>query len=251
MALPGEQLGLSGRIDLILIGNQCMRYIIIHTVFCFFCFVSFGQSKKSLVDTSKFELDSTLIQNKCKFYFWRGTKDTVRNLLCVERVYKNTHTIIFSDFVHDGDFEIRDVNDDGFADLIHFYHDYDIIHFFNPRTNKFSDNVISMPSETSKIDKNKNIYCGFHETMYGDKYSYSILYKYKDTIPYFFYKLVFVTTKGGYETMDSVKQIKLYKFLNGNYSKLLFIKNIETKNLKNFDYEFYWKKNYMRLLGSN
>ena len=228
-----------------------MRHTIIYISFFFFCFASFGQNKKNIIDTSQFELDTSITQNKCKFHFWKGSTDTTQNKLCIERVYKNKDTIIFNDYISDGEFELFDINDDGFADFITFYHENDIIHFFNPQTNKFNDKVVGMPSERTKIDKKENIYCGFHETMYGDKYSFSVLYKYKDTLPVFFYKLIFITTKEGFESMDKVRQIKLYKFQNNDYLKPVFIENVKTDKPNKFDYELYWRKNYKRLLGSS
>ena len=226
-----------------------MRYIIILS-FCLFCFDSKSQNKNNLVDTTRFELDTSIVQNNCKFYFWKGTSDVTINKLCIERICLSQDTIIFDKYIHNGSYAISDMNDDGFADFITLYHNKDNIHFFDSKINGFEDSTLLMPSEVTKIDKKGNIYCGFNEAMYGEKYSYSILYKFKETTPIFYYKLVFVTTIEGFEPMDKVKQIKLYKFQDNDYSKPVFIENIKTSNPRNFDYESYWKAHLNTFIGS-
>ena len=172
------------------------------------------------------------------------------NLIACQSKEDHQSTISFSDYIKDGEYNVYDVNDDGFADFVTYYHQYAYIHFFIPLRNSFKESEFIMPAEGSTIDKKKHIYCGFHETMYGDKYSYSILFKYKGTIPIFYYKLVFITTKEGYEQMDKVKQIKLYKFQDNDYTKPVFVENLKTNKLRNFDYESYWKAHLNTFIGS-
>ena len=226
-----------------------MRYIIIWYL-CLCCFKSNSQKQYSLIDTTQFEIDTSIEQNGSTYNFWKGPTDSTIYKLCIERVCHNQDTLIFSDYIKDGEYNVYDVNDDGFADFVTYYHQYAYIHFFIPLRNSFKESEFIMPAEGSTIDKKKHIYCGFHETMYGDKYSYSILFKYKGTIPIFYYKLVFITTKEGYEQMDKVKQIKLYKFQDNDYTKPVFVENLKTNKLRNFDYESYWKAHLNTFIGS-
>lgn len=228
----------------------------------FFCMLLFQQGfsqkgKVRLVNPALFYLDTTIIQNNSIFKFWRGIPDTVhtdngqdtmKNKLLIERLTKLKDTILFADYIRDGDYYVGDMNDDGFADFTTFYHDYDEIHFFNPARNNFDAETVDMPNLSAVVDPVRRIYCGYYDAMYGNRYPYSVLYKYKGNTPYFYYQLKFITI-GEYGENDSVTHINLVRFKNGNYDDTFFVKEIKTGKPGNFDYEKYWKQNYKKLLG--
>lgn len=143
---------------------------------------------------------------------------------------------------------VADRNNDGYKDFITNYHDFDVIHFFDIKTNKFKEITVSMPMIFGVLDSTNNIYWGYRESQYADIYDYSILYKYNGFEPYFYYQIKYITKDGSSER-KYVTKLELYKFINGKYDNPVLIKRIKTKNPENFDYKRYWIRHYSQLLG--
>lgn len=91
------------------------------------------------------------------------------------------------------------------------------------------------------LDMAHKIYWGYRDAEYGDPYDYSILYKYKDCKPYFYYQIKYIT-KNAYYGKENAIRIELYKFKDGNYKNPIFVRQIKTSNPGKFDYKKYWIK---------
>jgi len=209
---------------------------------------SFGQLNTNNFDTSSFKLDKKIKQNGSEFLFWKNKKE---NKLIIQRKTKNKDSIICPDFsLNTYGYQLRDVNFDGLKDLVTIHHFYDKIYFFIKSKNDFAEEekAFCMPQEIAIIDTTRKLICGFREALYADDYPYSIIYKYKDTTAYFYFKLVFITN-GKQENLSNIKKIKLYKYKNGDSLKPIFIKDIQFDKTREFDFLKYWQLNYMKLLG--
>lgn len=224
-----------------------------------------AQTTKAILNNGRqFYVDTTITQNKSIFKFWRAAEDTaaensdegdtLRKRLVIERITKTNETIIFNDDIRDGDYLIGDENYDGYIDLITFYHDYNRIHFFDAAKNKFDDEAIQMPP-SEIIDKRRKIFYGSHESMYGNRFAYSVLFRYNGKTPYFYYKLLLVadvakTDEDSYENIDrqDATRVELYRCKNGVYNNLVLVKRIQLKKKGVFDERNYWRVNYKTLL---
>jgi hypothetical protein len=150
--------------------------------------------------------------------------------------------------VTDGIYKVYDANHDGYKDFILYYHDYDVVYFFNKKKNNFNSIPVYVPMILGIVDSSINIYWGYRDAQYSEKYDYSILYKYIGCNPYFYFKIVYRTAREDGDRTHGLK-IELYKFKLGDYKKPVFVKEIKTANPSRFDYKKYWKENYKQLMG--
>jgi len=226
---------------------------------------SYSQTTKAILGNGRqFYVDTSITQNKSVFKFWRAMEDTAAEnsddgdtldkRLVIERVTNAKTAIIFNDDVRDGDYFIDDENADGYADLITIYHEYNVIHFFDVVKNRFDDEPLQMPG-SSLLDKARKIFYGSHESMYGDRFAYSVLFKYNGKTPYFYYKLLLVADvakdEDSYENIDrqDATRVELYRCKNGEYNNLVLVKRIQLQKKGVFDEEKYWRANYKMLLN--
>lgn len=222
-----------------------VRTVISILSLCLFCLSVCGQKK--IVDSKDYRLDKTVKQFKTVFKFWVGKTGSTSEKLIVERIYKKKTAILYNDFIRDGIYNFADMNNDGYRDFITTYHDFDVIYFFNPKTDRFKKNPVYMPLTFGLIDNTEHIYWGYRDAQYAEAYDYSILYRYVGFTPFVYYKLVYKAPEEYSERKD-VNQIELYKFKNNDYAKPIFVRRVKTKNPSKFDYAKFWKANYKRLL---
>jgi len=209
----------------------------------------FSQTKHTLVDTTQFKLDTTIKQNRSVFKFWRGNSDTTWKIIIIERVSKRGDTILYNDRVRDGEYDISDMNEDGFRDFVTYYHEHPAIHFFNPLKNNFDSIAIGWPSSKGSIETTKaTLYYDFNDAIYGSPYANSTLYKYIGKRIYYYYEIKYMTADT-YEGTDSALKVNLYKFKKGEYNDEVFLKEIKTPHPNKFDYAKYWQQHYKQLLG--
>lgn len=206
---------------------------------------TYSQSIKSIFRA--YRLDKTIIQNQSIFKFWVGNSDTNNKVLIIQRIRKQKDTILFNGFVRDAIYDLIDMNNDGYKDFITSYHDYNVIHFFDKKTNDFRNEEIHLPNEFELIDSKQNIYWGYGNAQYAEPYDYSILYSCKNFTPYCYYKIVFKTEEG-YSERNKTVAVELYSFKDGNYNSMGLVKKIKTKKPSMFDYKQFWKANYKKLL---
>ena len=226
-----------------------MRHRIKFIAVLLVCFSSvFIYAQNNVIDTKHFYLDKTVRQNKSIFKFWRGKVDSTHNKLIIERIAKGKDTLLFNDYIRDGIYHMADRNLDGFKDFITYYHDYDEINFFEPKTNGFKVKSVNMPMTFGLVDSSKDIFWGYRDAQYSEKFNYSILYKYDSSTPIFYYKLVFETPEYA-DKNPPTNGVSLYKFENGNYEKQIFLRHINVKNPLKFDYKKFWNLNFKQLLG--
>jgi hypothetical protein len=205
-----------------------------------------GQGRRILKNS--FRLENSVYQNGSTFEFWRGITDSSKSRILIERIKNRADTILFDGFVRDGVYKVNDANKDGYKDFVLYYHDYDAIYFFDKKKNNFSDIPVYLPKNSGVVTLGTNVYWGYRDAQYSEKYDYSILYKYIGCNPYYYYKIVYKTAKEDGDRTHGTK-IELYKFKQGEYEKPIFVKEIKTKNPSRFDYKKYWKENYRQLMG--
>lgn len=209
---------------------------------CLYC-----RAQNPIDNHKNYHLEKTIRQNNSVFKFWRGSLDSTLKKLIIERLYKRTNVILYNNGLNDGIYKVEDRNGDGFKDLITYYHDYDVIFFFDKEKNRFKDTPLYIPITLSLIDSLKKIYWGYRDAQYAEMFDYSVLYKYIGFHPYFYYQIKYITPEG-HSDRNSVTRIELYKFINGNYENSILVKEIKTSNPGKFDYKKYWLKNYKQLV---
>ncbi len=217
---------------------------IIFFLICVLCFNCYAQN--TAPNKTAYRLDKSIRQNNSIFRFWRGFIDSTKNKLIIERITNGKRTILYNDYTRDNLYFVADRNNDGYKDFITNYHDFDVIHFFDIKTNKFKESTVLMPMTFGLLDSTHKIYWGYRESQYADIYNYSVLYKYNGFEPYFYYEIKYITKD---EDSEKVIRIELYKFKNGEYDNLVLIKRIKTRHPENFDYKRYWTRHYSQLLG--
>lgn len=162
--------------------------------------------------------------------------------------------LVFYKYNHYYDLKLKDVNNDGFIDILRQAKWFDEIYLFNPTKNNFIDSVCGERYEdTYLLDTLKNIYCDIHYGKMMCNSIYSFLYTYKNYKKYYLYTLdinncddeefAFITgltlsenIKGQEEEKHIKKEIKLKKRKKIDDNLLFYLQN-------------YWKKNYKKLLG--
>ncbi len=211
----------------------------------------YSQNKHSiLVDKRYFKVDTIIKQNNSRFYFWRGKADTTYKRIIIERISKHSDKVIFDDFIRDGDYDLFDMNDDGFLDFVTYYHDYDQVLFFNPSINRFIDTSIDMPKVVGKIHTPTAIfYYSYTHAAYGDPYPYSTLFKYKGAVPVFMYSLKYITKEMYWDVEGEAEEIYLYQIKNGNLRDSVLVKKISMPSSGKFDHAKFWREHYKQLLG--
>jgi hypothetical protein len=209
-----------------------------------------GYAQKSKINTKIYKLENVIEQNQNKFNFWRGSVDSNWKKIIIEKISNGITSILYDDYVRDGLYEVIDRNGDGFKDFITTYHDYDLIYFFDPKRNRFTDEPLYLPGTWGLLDSSKNIYWGYYDTQYGELYDYSIIYKITGNKVYNYYQLKYITPTG-HQVRTHVTNISVYRFANGDYQKPVLVKIISANNPGKFDYKKYWKENYQVLLSHN
>ena len=109
-----------------------------------------------------------------------GSTEKTKRTLIVERQCKENDTLLYNNFVHDGFYDVIDVNNDGYQDIVTEYHDYNVIHFFDKKINRFKEKAVYMPATSSVIDSAKGLYWSYRDAQYSEHHNYLILYTYKE-----------------------------------------------------------------------
>lgn len=137
----------------------------------------------------------------------------------------------------------KDVNLDGYKDLIWFKKWETEIYLFNPKLKCFEDSSFVHPKIWKVIDEDKKIFCDFWEHWYVEE-SYSELYTFKDGKLKVLFHLKYISDepKG-----TKIKKVILYKISDS--AKDSKVKEIDV-NAEEFDYLSFWKSNYRQLLSS-
>jgi hypothetical protein len=200
-------------------------------------------------------LNKTIKQHNTVFKFWLGKRqdensdnDTIHNLLLVQRVKNGVKEIIFSDYVKDGDFSLEDINNDGFRDLVSYYHDDAVVHLFTPKTNNFLKSQFYLPYDTYLLDTNRLIYWCYKEPDWGPQIPYSTLYSLENYHLHCYYTIKYFR-KDVEDGNSPIISVRLFKIINGDINKQKLIKTFKIDKNKKFDYKSYWKTNYKSLLN--
>jgi len=149
--------------------------------------------------------------------------------------------ITFENLGNHNDYDrTRDVNSDGYNDVILLWKWDTEIFLFNNYSNRFDSVSIRLPDEWELIDTTQKIFCNYWEHEKVSE-SYSDLYTFKGNKLQTLFHLKFIGDKED----EEIKKIVLFKIVNGNKIKL---KESLFKD-DDFDYVEYWLKNYKKLLG--
>jgi hypothetical protein len=162
--------------------------------------------------------------------------------------------LAFYKYNHYYGIKLKDVNNDGYIDILRKSRWFDEIYLYKPTINNFVDSVCGeLFSNSYLIDTLHNIYCDFFE---GKLLCYNInstLYTYRDFHKYSLYKLDLYNCES--EMHEKVTKLIISKAINGNDDNLYKIKTINLKKAifisdkKYFDYIKFWRKRYRKLLG--
>jgi hypothetical protein len=163
-------------------------------------------------------------------------------------IYKNrqwTTNLVFENLGNHNKYDrTKDVNLDGFTDLIWFRKWETEVFLFNPKLRRFEDTSFNHPEIWTLIDKDKKIFCDFWEHFYVEE-NHSKLYTFENNkLKVLFYLKYISDEPRGME----IKKVALYK--NSNSKTEIKIKEIEV-NADEFDYISFWKSNYKQLISSN
>jgi hypothetical protein len=148
---------------------------------------------------------------------------------------------------HQGYDRTKDVNFDGYKDLIWTMEWDTKVFLFNPKLKKFADTSFFHPLQWTLIDKKKKIFCDFWEHWYFSE-NHSKLYTFEGNKIVELYNLEFFSSdpKGELEDRSKlVEKVVLYKVTNGK--KTIKIKEIIVDS-EAFNYLDFWKSSYKELL---
>lgn len=213
---------------------------------CFIITTSIGQATE--INKKEYRLEKVINQNKNVFRFWRGITDSTHNKIIIEKKYKGKNTILFNHFVRDGIYFVEDRNNDGYKDFVITYHYYALVYFFNKKKNQFSKTEEWVELKYGLIDSSKNIFWGYRNSQYAERYDYSLLYDFKRFKHNIYYKIVYKTPDEG-EERKYANKIELYKFKDNEVSNPIFVKVIKSRYPAKFNYKKYWAEHYKVLLG--
>jgi len=162
--------------------------------------------------------------------------------------------LAFYNYNHFSDLILKDVNNDGFLDILRQTKWYEEIYLFNSKANNFIDSVCGNRYEdTYLLDTVKNIYCDifYGKMMCNDINTY--LYTYRNFNKYYLYKLDIENCDD--EEHEFITGLTLLKNIKGQEELNYIEREIKFKKKKKIDDNLmfylhnYWKKNYKKLLG--
>lgn len=152
-------------------------------------------------------------------------------------------------------FTLKDINNDGFKDLVREKHFDAEVYFFNPAINNFIDSVgCDINYDIHLIDSERHIYCDFQEYRGNCENIHTTLYtiiNFKKTILYVA-ELINCNSKG---EQIPVTTIMLHKFNNtatNVWEKVatIHLKTPLDQNKENyFNNKAFWLKRYKKLMG--
>ena len=154
-----------------------------------------------------------------------------------------------------GSFKFKDVNNDGFIDIVRDMYFDSEVYLFKPAINNFIDSVCGILNyNIVLLDTIKNIYCDFQELRQNCGNISSTLYTFKN---YSKYNLFYLELRNcnGYDNHKKIHELVLSKCIDGSLDNLKKIKkyklqkSIPINAAKYFNNKEYWKKKYKQLLG--
>ena len=161
----------------------------------------------------------------------------------------------FQSINHHGCVEFKDVNNDGFIDLVMGSRFDTEVYFYNPAIHNFIDSVCcNINDDVYLIDTVRHIYCDFQSLKSMCGQLTSTLYTIKKFEKRVLFHLELVNCDKNREEIQ-IKKLILSKCINGNEEKLEELQTIhlkkpldqETENY--FDNKAFWMKRYKKLLG--
>ena len=184
--------------------------------------------------------------------------DTIFPQIAIIQKYHNKKwcdRLSFETLNHFSDFKLKDVNNDGYADLVRNTSFYKEVYFYNPTINNFIDSVCcKINYDIHLIDSARHIYCDFQEGRFHCGQIHSTLYSIVNFRKKVFYDLELFNCDTAREYCD-IKTLILSKCINYNEYKT---EELETIHLKKpldeekdhyFNNKAFWQKRYKKLLG--
>ncbi len=200
------------------------------------------------IDTSQYKFDKSFTQQGFQFKFWKGSTHNTLYEVLLERVSKNSDTIIVMQPGLNGHYYISDKNGDGLKDFCTNYHGHAIIYLYNSSTHLFENDPVRLPEITGLVDSSRKIFWSLFEAQYTEKFNYSRLFKYNGNYTEDLYELKLISEE--YADLKEVTKIELYKVVhNGENEELVFVRQIKTNSPGIFNYKSFWKQQYKALLG--
>jgi hypothetical protein len=168
----------------------------------------------------------------------------------IVEIYKNKQWITNFQFEslagHEGYDRTKDVNFDGYKDLIWTMEWDTKVFLFNPKLKKFADTSFTHPHKWALIEKKKKIFCDFWEHWYFTE-NHSKLYTFEGDKLVVFYYLDFFSNDPKGELEDESKLVEKVVLYKVNGKKSIKIKEIIVDS-EVFNYLDFWKSNYQELL---
>jgi hypothetical protein len=139
----------------------------------------------------------------------------------------------------------KDVNGDGFNDLIFQWRWHSDVFLFDNKINNFNDKELTLDDDWIVLDTSKRIFCS--ESIGKFVAGSSDLYTFQDLEPYYYYRIEYKESENDQSKLD---KILLFKCLDGkleNKTKIAELPLPEEDFDESYGY-FYWQENYKKLL---
>lgn len=183
--------------------------------------------------------------------------DTFPQIITIQKLAKGKwyNRLAFQHLNHYGCVEFKDVNNDGYLDLVLGARFDSEVYFYNPAIHNFIDSLCCRINEdVHLIDAKHHIYCDYQSLKSMCGQLTSTLYTIKNFKKQVLFHLELVNCNEKREEID-IKELILSKCINGDEDNLREIKTIHLKKpLIDSDEPFFnnkafWLKRYKKLLG--
>ena len=211
--------------------------------------------------------------NKFRFVNPTATHQTGGNFITLQQLINGKWietNLVLEENNHGGTFfHDKDINGDGYVDIVNTVRFTAVVYFYNPKINSFIDTPAKevVNPDWFLLDKAKNIYCDFQEFKGMCDQIHSKLYTYLGFQRIDLYDLNLYNCSETNNETNIITKLVLSKCINGSSDSTNFVeeikldKPIDTQGYNDngkypngtdqyFDYKKFWQDKYKKLLGS-